>query len=250
MSDQESTPPTEPTKPTRKRNRGKPAIKRAVRAPAEKLAANHPQAAMPVDDQTGQPKPSGNGNLTLAPDLSKHRKAVFHGKWWWIGALPTLRNLEGATVAGLSFKRDIYKVTVGINGKTDRERLSGATHKLTRQKIELIAERVSHTMVRWRGGSGNESDVLASGGVEGQTLEDVGEAKGNKGRSAQLIRIPSDVDVKKGAEHNRPPRPYVMQAGDEPLMNYLYCVPCAGPNARGLELPAPLSETGLAWPKD
>jgi hypothetical protein len=106
---------------------------------------------------------------------------------------------------------------------------------------------MAHTMVRWRGGDGNDSDVLAAGREEGQALEDVGDAKGHKGRSAQLIRIPSDEDIEKGTKRNHPPRPYVMRAGDEPLMNHIYCVPCKGQGDRGMSPPPPLSETGLTW---
>lgn len=228
-------PPTEPAKPApkrkRKRNRSKPKAQ-AFMAPIPTFEPGM------TDDQQGQPK-----GTALSPEFGKHKKAIFNGRWFWIGSLPTLLGIEGVTIAGLSFNRHIGTYENDINGKTEWTKWWGETIELNEEKVAKIIERLQHTVVRWR--------VQKAGTIQTEDgeLEDFG-TPAKPGRKAQLIRIPTDQQMEEGKRYSRTPQVYVQEEGDEAISKYVYCVPCTGYGDRGFSPPPSLWETGLTWPKD
>lgn len=247
MSTQDTTTPTEPVKTTepvkapapkrrRKRNRSKLKAKNPEPKVEVKMDfANESSIATELDDQAGIPKPK-----SLAPDFKRHTEAIFLGHWYWLGILLSLKGIEGVAIGGVYFAKRLARVTRNSTGKTIRTEIYGDTLELTKPRIELITKKIGNTIVRWR----EYGDPVTPGVI---TVANVG-TPGPTGRKGQLITIPDDEDVAVLKEQGRVPRkPYKRQPEDDGIYKYLYCVPCDGPNARGLELPPPLSETGLKW---
>lgn len=237
MSTQDTTSPTEPVKATkrrRKRSRSKP------KSVATQLAELSPATPQELTEQLGfkdQPEPKPK---SLAPDFNRHTEAIFVGCWFWLGILPELKGIEGVHIGGVSFPKLLQRVSRSDTGKTIRNDVFGDTILLTKPKVELITKKIGNTIVRWH----VYGDPVTPGVV---TVSNVG-TPGPTGRMAQLIRIPDDEDVEILRKQGRAvANPYQRQPEDDGIYKYLYCVPCDGPNARGLELPPPLSETGLKW---
>ena len=250
MSTQDTTTPIEPAKATasvkapapkrrRKRSRRSSPIPKSAATQLAELSPVNPQDMIGQlgfkDDQAGIPKPK-----SLAPDFKRHTEAIFLGHWYWLGILLSLKGIEGVAIGGVYFAKRLALVTRSSTGKTIRTEIYGDTLELTKPRIELITKKIGNTIVRWR----EYGDPVTPGVI---TVANVG-TPGPTGRKGQLITIPDDEDVAVLKEQGRVPRkPYKRQPEDDGIYKYLYCVPCDGPNARGLELPPPLSETGLKW---
>nr|HMR10088.1 hypothetical protein [Polyangiaceae bacterium] len=128
-------------------------------------------------------------------------------------------------------------------GQTERLRCSGQVVKLTTAKLRLLASMLQRKVVRFAG-SGLE-DVAPPGTVDTGMKQ---------GRPASFLTIPTAEEVEQLKRNlNRVYRPFVAQAGDRPMSEFIYCVPVLDehPSQRlkgMVALPAPLSVTGVVLP--
>ena len=170
----------------------------------------------------------------LAPELVD--------RWWyWCGVLPHAP-FTGAHTGTVSWQREsmVFRWS-GHSHRKEGVRMLGMLHLLSRADLETIAQRLARQIVRPVRAASFEPRLPG--------VENVGDSPRDVG---QVVTLPTPQELEEFAQNYRiRRRPSAhLQPGDEPLAQFVYCVPCNEdqPHPRPIGTPLPLSvaETGIA----
>tara|TARA_R110002072_G_scaffold100429_3_gene221179 strand:+ start:81337 stop:82029 length:693 start_codon:yes stop_codon:yes gene_type:complete len=185
------------------------------------------------------PKPDDGRTIPIAaPNLETAPSEV--ARWYWVGArLDAPRS--SIDVAGVTFNK-ITETIHAVEGQSQqRVKHPGTCVRLTENKLEVLAERLSRMVIRGTAPSGAATERGAGDVLDEQPAN----------RTPKIIlSIPTEEQLKAVSASGRPRyRKFIARPNDRPLAEVLYCVPCPeGKNRpRGIDddLPPPLSETGI-----
>lgn len=219
MSDETLTiPPTEPVQAKKPQPRLKPT------APAPKKT----KSSVVAD------------GASLAPDLSQYAAGTERSYAYWVGVAAGCPK-PVVHMAGIAFQ---MKTEIRDPDGDQRIPRDGAITMLTENQINLLAERVPRTIVRFRKGP------LPDKADSGSNVTDHSERpKTFTGGTVFTIPTQNDIDLAKAQRRNVPS--YRKQPSDRPIAEFIYCIPCedqANPQ-RGIGYQT-LDKTGLVWPGD
>lgn len=194
------------------------------------------------------PAPSKRKTLRVAPedlvpDLSRYTASATQECWYWLGAMPECP-VEFVTLAGECFPKLTEDIIRDRSGETQRIPRIGTLAKLSSQKLERIAERLSRTVIRFTEADEGEREEPGTG-------QNVGDLH-RRPRKGFLITIPTNEEVKLREEKGLPVRLYEQRPGDQPAARYLFLHLCEDQTkgGRGESYPHPISVAGLEWPGD
>lgn len=155
-------------------------------------------------------------------------------RWWfWIGLSPKVGR-DWVHIKGVSFVKSAQTPLKGpFMRKTEWVRHRGALVPLSATELRNIAEALPNHVLR---------------PVE----------KDSGGTSHAQLKIPTDEYIAAARRRGRIVPPYVPRPGDEPLADFIWCVPlaaaevAAGPMHKSIDTPPPpmVSETGINLPDD
>lgn len=159
-----------------------------------------------------------------------------------VGMLPTLPKTR-CTFAGQVFPRSSGIVVPSMTDDSKgimQERIGGLAW-FTRDEIDVLADRVKRTIVRF-----------------GQANEPTGEIDPDTGKermipsTCKLIYIQTEEELAHLRKLDRVAHTYRPQESDRPIAEFLFMVPCANQEVGDLlpTVPEPLSVTGIVWPTD
>lgn len=180
----------------------------------------------------------------LVPNLQEHQVGVAKRYTYWVGVLPKAP-IESLDVAGVSFPKMNERIIPDPANPGSKRRVPviGALVHLTRDKLDLLAERIPNTVIRFL----EEEPVKEEPGT-GQNLGDLHQ----RARRGHLITIPSAEEVQARKERGKATQQYVPRKGDQPAARFMFAVLCKDQDKpeRGEFYPDVLEETGLIWPEE
>lgn len=180
----------------------------------------------------------------LVPNLSEHQVGIAKRHTYWVGILPKTP-VESMAVAGVSFPKMNERIIPDPTNPGGKRRIPviGALVDLTRDKLDLLAERIPNTVIRFL----EEAPVKEEPGT-GVNLGDLHQ----RARRGHLITIPSAEDVETRKARGKATQQYIPREGDQPAARYMFAVLCKDQNKpeRGEFYPDVLETTGLVWPED
>lgn len=216
--------------------------------PAE-IAAQQKKDAAEAARSPSKPKPKrlkkarAKKGSDLLPDFSS-RDMVLVRHWFWLGILPTLSDRSHLSVAGIAFPASVDKVITRKRQGTEHTRripTVGQCIPLSKAQIDLLREQLPYCIYRFI--DPPREDI--------QGVGDGIEALDEEPRRGHAIRVytPESIEARRAA--GQPANEYVPEEWDEPLADYLFCIPCENQKRPkcGDEFPEPVSVTGLEWPK-
>lgn len=176
----------------------------------------------------------------LVPDMAASAPGVTREYYYWVGVFPSCP-VDNLTVAGVAFPK-VNEDLVPQAGTTELQRVPhvGGITRLTADKLELIRDRVSQTVLRFR-------DARA----EDEPMAGVGLSQHFRARRGHPIRIPSAKAIREAEKSGRTLPRYVAGAHDEPAARYMFAHLCEdqeNPRPGGVYPPS-LEDAGLHWPE-
>lgn len=192
-----------------------------------------------MDTSTQPPASKKIEGSALSYDVNAKRNSLGVTKqaYYWVGLLPGCPK-EKAELAGVSFpKTTALLQQESASGRTVHVPQYGVVTTLTEEKIDLMRDRLSRTVVRFRQPA---ADPLASNNVGDMTER----------RTGHFITVPTEAELEERRKAKRAAMRYTPGPNDEPAADYMFAVLCEDQeNPRcGDYYPEPLSKTGLEWP--
>lgn len=180
----------------------------------------------------------------LVPNLSEHQVGIAKRYTYWVGILPKTP-VESLAVAGVSFPKMNERLIQDPTNPEGKRRIPviGALVDLTRDKLDLLAERIPNTVIRFL-----EEEAVKEEPGTGKNLGDLHQ----RARRGHLITIPSAEDVAERKKRGKATQQYIPREGDHPAARFMFAVLCKNQDKpeRGEFYPDVLEETGLVWPED
>lgn len=179
----------------------------------------------------------------LVADLSKDAPGVTYRYFYWVGSFPACP-VEGLFCSGIAFPKVTQEI-IQEKGTLEMQRVPriGAIANLTKDKIDLLRERLPRTVIRFHDAPGEDDEPMA-----GSSLSDAQ----TRARRGHPVQIPSKAQIKKAKDAgNRPPPRYVAGPHDRPAAEYMFAVLCEdqeNPRPGGVYPPS-LAAAGLVWPE-
>ncbi len=163
--------------------------------------------------------------------------AVEDSRWYWIGVTADCP-VGYVTAGGECFTKTEELLSKDPNGGTSRAPVAGSLVRMTREKLQRLAERLPRTVIRFIDGSDDPTERMDPKATK-------------RPPRAQVITIPSNEQVAADGAAGRATRAYRRHPGDKPAARYMYCLPCENQSNpyRGREYQT-LDQTGLEWPED
>jgi hypothetical protein len=232
----DTIPPTEPTKAKAKTNPtvGQPADPALVQAErgTGTATATKPEAKHKVK------------GAALVPDFSGDGAGVEARYTYWVGVTPNCP-VEGIDVAGINFPKLNERLIPDPSRKGGHRRVPviGALVTLTERHVRALTERLPRKVMRFLDNDEGEREEQGTG----QNLGDL-HVRPRKGFP---LEIPTKAECDQRASKGKPTKAYQPRKGDEPAARYMFAQLCADQDkpARGDFYPDVLENTGLDWPE-
>lgn len=181
---------------------------------------------------------------SLVPDLGNAGHGSVKQFAYWVGVTPSCP-VEHIDLAAINFPK-INELILPDPMRTNQKRrvpVIGSIVWLTRDRLELMEERLRRTVIRFYEDGGQKE--------EPGTGQNVGDNH-VRPRRGHLITIPSDEQIEQAKKAGRSVRRYVPQANDVPAARFMFAQLCSDQEKgnRGDVYPEPLEVTGLDWPED
>lgn len=239
---------------------GTPAVPPAV-SPAAEVAANEPTELATLEERQGAtatktpPKKPKNvsrpvtgltvvqGSALSARINERTAGGSIREYIFWVGAFAQCP-VESLNIGGVNFPKvnEILEADPRRNGKRKRIPQIGALVRLRAEKLEILRDRISRTVLRFRDGDHEEAGTGDNIGMAAQ-----------RAKRGYPITIPTEAELKLRRENGYTARPYVPEPElDRDAADYIFCILCddQGRPARGSHYPDPVSVTGISWPSE
>lgn len=181
----------------------------------------------------------------LVPDISdRGGPGVLTEYRYWVGITPSCP-VESLDLAGINFPKVNEELILDPLRTNIRQRVPviGALVTLTKQRVELMRDRLPRTVIRFLESKGKQE--------EPGTGKNIGDVH-MRPRRGHVITIPSAKEVEQRRADGKPTREYTFHKNDVPAARFMFAVLCANQEKgeRGPEYPEPLEITGLEWPDE
>jgi hypothetical protein len=208
------------------------------------IPEKNPDVGKPATTRGRKAKSRKVAGTSLVPDLSSIVSGATKQYAYWVGVTPSCP-VEHIDLAGINFPK-VNELIVADPLRTNQKRrvpVIGSIVWLTKDRLELMQERLRRTVIRFYEDAGQKD--------EPGTGQNVGDNH-VRPRRGQLITIPSDEQIQQAGKANRAIRRYVPQSNDVPAARFMFAELCSDQvkGNRGEVYPEPLEVTGLDWPED